>query len=244
MFFENKIFMASLVEMVAREAHLTFSKSFTDETFNESFSKLQKFAGQIKATDLNLQCNPPSAASLQILRSQASVTYIPVVHDPSFTMAIFVLRKGCRIPLHDHPQMYGVLKVIQGCVKINTFTCNSLFKSGIKVPRDVRRKIRGSQIESLLPVHKHTERYVSENDETCVLTPNENNFHEIHAVGGTAAFLDILAPPYDKDRDCHYYTPLKSSSPVGDVKMWLLETSRPADHRCNLGQYLGPKICL
>lgn len=241
-----KFFMASLVEVVARQAHLTFSRSFTDETFNECLSKLKKFTGQIKATDLNLRRDSPSAASVRSLRSRAPVTYIEVACNPSFTMGIFVLRNGGRIPLHDHPQMYGVLKVIQGRVKITTFSCYPRDKSDISVPRDVKRKIRSSQMQSLLPVHKHTESYVSENDdESCVLTPTENNYHEICAVGGTAAFLDILAPPYDgKERDCHYYVPLESSAPDSDVKTWLLETCPPPDYWCDVEEYRGPKITL
>ena len=56
------------------------------------------------------------------------------------------------------------------------------------------------------------------------LQPDENNFHELHAGSeSSAAFLDILAPPYnqhdeDEDlrfdvrRDCDFYTEIRNAS--------------------------------
>ena len=59
----------------------------------------------------------------------------------------------------------------------------------------------------------------------CLLSPSEANIHKIESVGGPAAFLDILAPPYNIDpdpytedqeaRDCHYFRVL--SEPVSEV---------------------------
>ena len=59
----------------------------------------------------------------------------------------------------------------------------------------------------------------------CFLSPSESNIHKIESVGGPAAFLDILAPPYNIDpdpymddqeeRDCHYFRVL--SEPVAEV---------------------------
>ena len=59
----------------------------------------------------------------------------------------------------------------------------------------------------------------------CLLSPSESNIHKIESVGGPAAFLDILAPPYNIDpdpymddqeeRDCHYFRVL--SEPVVEV---------------------------
>ena len=34
---------------------------------------------------------------------------------------------------------------------------------------------------------------------SCVLEPHKSNIHRVESVGGPAAFLDILAPPYNID---------------------------------------------
>ena len=69
------------------------------------------------------------------------------------------------------------------------------------------------------------------------LQPDENNFHEIHAGNeSSAAFLDILAPPYnqhDEDadlsidvrRDCDFYTEIRNASITKVSRM--LHVSKP-----------------
>lgn len=108
-------------------------------------------------------------------------------------------------------------------------------------------------------------RSVAEHSETsgpCLLTPGRDNLHQIDAVDGPAAFLDILAPPYDPDdgRDCHYYKVLQtvgeqeadgtgSQDQQGDQKerkeeMWLLEIPQPADFWCGGESYPGPAVSI
>ena len=45
----------------------------------------------------------------------------------------------------------------------------------------------------------------------CLLSPAESNIHKIESVGGPAAFLDILAPPYNIDPE-----PFSEDQQVGD----------------------------
>ena len=45
----------------------------------------------------------------------------------------------------------------------------------------------------------------------CLLSPAESNIHKIESVGGPAAFLDILAPPYNIDPE-----PYSEDQQVGD----------------------------
>ncbi|XP_061764689.1 2-aminoethanethiol (cysteamine) dioxygenase a isoform X2 [Nerophis ophidion] len=107
-------------------------------------------------------------------------------------------------------------------------------------------------------------RSVAEYSETsgpCLLTPQRDNLHQVEAVDGPAAFLDILAPPYDPDagRDCHYYRVLQIQvDPAGtgekgnqdqqeekegkENEMWLLEVSQPEDFWCGGEPYPGPVV--
>uniref|UniRef100_G1NVR7 2-aminoethanethiol dioxygenase n=1 Tax=Myotis lucifugus TaxID=59463 RepID=G1NVR7_MYOLU len=87
----------------------------------------------------------------------------------------------------------------------------------------------------------------------CILT-HRDNLHQIDAVDGPAAFLDILAPPYDPDdgRDCHYYRvlePVRAKEASGSTcdlplprEVWLLETPQADDFWCEGEPYPGPKV--
>lgn len=98
----------------------------------------------------------------------------------------------------------------------------------------------------------------SENSGPCLLTPERDNLHQIDAVEGPAAFLDILAPPYNPDdgRDCHYYKVLQTVAEVetdgkgneekqGETEKeeaWLLEIPQPEDFWCGGEPYPGPAV--
>lgn len=100
----------------------------------------------------------------------------------------------------------------------------------------------------------------SENSGPCLLTPVRDNLHQIDTIEGPAAFLDILAPPYNPDdgRDCHYYKLLKTvteegsdakanQEPPGEKKeeeAWLLEVPQPEDFWCGGEPYPGPAVTI
>ncbi|CAG2119484.1 unnamed protein product [Medioppia subpectinata] len=85
----------------------------------------------------------------------------------------------------------------------------------------------------------------SKSKDVCLLTPNQRNYHEVVAIDGPAAILDILGPPYEEDRECHYY---KVVATVFDRRLqrditWLLELEDvPQDYRCDSLPYIGPHI--
>ncbi|GFY40753.1 2-aminoethanethiol dioxygenase [Trichonephila inaurata madagascariensis] len=231
--------MSSLVEAIARQAQLTFSRNLGEENITENLSKLIKSVSKVRASDLKVKDSLRTIGNES--KRKAPVTYIEVAENKTFSMGIFLLRSGARIPLHDHPGMHGVLKVIQGTVKITSFSALSNVPSDIKIPQDVISQLKTGQIDHLLPVEKHTSGNVTEKDEPCVLKPKEGNFHEICAIGGPAAFLDILAPPYDlKERDCHYYISAETKKADSEVKYWLTRTAPPEDFWCDSAPYTGP----
>ena len=43
--------------------------------------------------------------------------------------------------------------------------------------------------------------HVTPESTCCILSPDKANIHKIESVGGPAAFLDILAPPYNIEPD-------------------------------------------
>lgn len=127
--------MTSKIECVLRQALITFSGANTSKAFHDNLVKLKRNANELDARSVGLDFrllrwdtyelnrnfdNLPE--STYIHRHQAPVTYIEVFEDQNVSIGVFVLRDGAKIPLHDHPDMYGVLKVIYGKVQIQSYT--------------------------------------------------------------------------------------------------------------------------
>jgi cysteamine dioxygenase len=171
--------------------------------------------------------------------------YVKIHEDSNYSMGIFVLRPEAEIPLHDHPDMCGLMKVIYGQLRLKSYT--ALPKDlTYTVPKEIHSKVSAFQLNLLIPTRFDGEVLVkAEEDETCLLTPSRSNFHQVMASNGPAAFLDILAPPYDcMGRDCHYYSVVGTSrdSRLDHDITWLLEIDVPPDFWCTSAPYYGPKI--
>ncbi|CAH8845901.1 unnamed protein product [Trichobilharzia szidati] len=143
--------------------------------------------------------------------STAPVAYVHIMENEVFSMGIFILRPGSRIPLHDHPGMFGILKVLIGSVRCRSFTRLKNVKSNdlkdyipsLSVFNDSKW-----QLTDLIIAKPHQDTVLSPDHSPCLLSPVEGNLHEITPVDGPAVFIDILAPPYDHDlgtRECRFY---------------------------------------
>lgn len=98
------------------------------------------------------------------------------------------------MPLHDHPKMIGMLKVISGRLKIQSYT-----------------RIYSETSDELI-VTPEEPKICDKDTESSILDEHICNYHEITAIGGPAAFFDILSPPYsdyadesETARHCHFY---------------------------------------
>ncbi|CDQ80396.1 unnamed protein product [Oncorhynchus mykiss] len=222
--------MTSLVQKIGRQALVTFRNPSLvgDKAFLDNQGKLQTLMTEIRAADLKIAPRKVDCASTP-LPHNPPVTYMHICETDQFSMGVFLLKSGASIPLHDHPGMYGMLKVMYGKVRITCFDRDTL-----------RRSILRSVGE------------FTEESGPCILTPDRDNLHQIDAVDGPTAFLDILAPPYDPDdgRDCHYYKVLESASDSEDKKaeaqgqkeVWLMEVPQPSDFWCGGEPYPGPEV--
>lgn len=127
--------MTSKIECVLKQALSTFSGSYTSKAFHDNLVKLKRTANELDARSVGLDFRllrwdtyelihnlDKLSEPIFIHRRQAPVTYIEVFENHNVSIGVFVLRDGAKIPLHDHPYMYGVLKVIYGKVKIQSYT--------------------------------------------------------------------------------------------------------------------------
>ncbi|XP_041939632.1 2-aminoethanethiol (cysteamine) dioxygenase a [Alosa alosa] len=243
----------SLIQKIATQAYATF-KNFgaaaiaDNNVFLDNQAKLTTLVTEIRAADLKI--TPPKSKSSTPSPHNPPVTYMHICETDAFSMGVFLLKTGASIPLHDHPGMNGVLKVLYGKVNIRCFD-----------------KLDAPDAQSLplfdpplLPFQKDSIRRCvlrstgeyTEDSGPCILTPVKDNLHQIDAVEGPAAFLDILAPPYDPDdgRDCHYFKVLqtvsksvdRNSDQTVEGERWLLEVPQPADFWCGGEPYPGPEV--
>ncbi|XP_078588470.1 2-aminoethanethiol dioxygenase-like [Branchiostoma floridae x Branchiostoma japonicum] len=247
--------MAALVEKIAKQALQTFdfASPHWERSLKDNFGKLASLMNQLTYRDVNIQ---PRTEEPPLRRSPrgrpasyddpAPVTYMPICNHQFFTMGIFLLKGGERIPLHDHPEMHGICRVLYGTVAIRSY--NRLDPSTTVQPPlpEFDAPLPPWQRNSLLPCTANGEVQLNENSEACVLEPLVGNLHEIVAVDGPAAFLDVLAPPYDHDgstdRDCHYYRPLTPQNPAQTDVHWLMRISQPRDFWCDAEPYPGPAV--
>ncbi|KAK7869574.1 hypothetical protein R5R35_003366 [Gryllus longicercus] len=239
--------MVSVIECVWRQALHTFARSHTVQSFEDHFARLKALADSVSANDVKLdrcllEWTSNSNSSNHVRKPP--VTYIEIYEDHAVTIGIFVLRSGMRIPLHDHPQMHGILKVLTGTLKLQSYNILPA------VEQDTLRR-RTAMGRNAIFVEKLPEVYVSDSDPACVLTPDEGNLHEIHSVDGPAAFLDILAPPYDssvsenEERSCHYFQERKLNEDRtlrNKNIVALFRISSPSDFWSDSAPYTGPML--
>ncbi|XP_017549864.1 2-aminoethanethiol (cysteamine) dioxygenase b [Pygocentrus nattereri] len=250
--------MSSVVQKLARQALATFhnhaSTAAAGETraFLESINKLRSLLAQVKAADLKIVPRyAESSAAPHALGPP--VTYMHICETDDFSMGVFLLKHGTSIPLHDHPGMYGLLKVLYGKVRISCFDRLDMSSESASGGQ-FNPPLLPFQKSSVRPSVRRSVGEYTEDNAPCVLSPHKDNIHQIEAVDGPTAFLDILAPPYDPDdgRDCHYYKVLQPGSEGVDkraegqeqTQVWLMEIPQPSEFWCGGEPYPGPKVSL
>ncbi|XP_044194507.1 2-aminoethanethiol (cysteamine) dioxygenase a [Thunnus albacares] len=253
-----------LIQKIAKQAYISF-KGLKSSANGENYfvadkqSELISLVTAVRAADLKIAPRKTKASSGAAGPQNPPVTYMHICETEVFSMGVFLLRTGASIPLHDHPGMNGMLKVLYGKVSVRCFD---------KLENDLTVSTAPPRFEPPLPMFQtaslrrsvlRSVAEYSENSGPCLLTPVRDNLHQIDAVEGPAAFLDILAPPYNPDdgRDCHYYKVLQTVA-EGETdgkgnqeqqgeenekeETWLLEIPQPEDFWCGGEPYPGPTV--
>ncbi|XP_053366787.1 2-aminoethanethiol (cysteamine) dioxygenase a [Clarias gariepinus] len=248
----------SLIQKIATQAQVTFKNCGDGKDLLASLAELRALLSHIRAADLNVA--PPktkkgSGSGTRACRT-APVTYMHICETRAFSMGVFSLRSGVSIPLHDHPGMNGMLKVLYGKVRVQCF--DKLEGTPDPDPDPDLELELGSvsgagsetvQKDAVCRAALRSSGEFTQQSAPCVLSPRRDNLHQIDALDGPAAFLDILAPPYDPDdgRDCHYYRLLRTvrkneDDKQGEETAWLLEIPQPEEFWCGGEPYPGPKV--
>mmetsp|Transcript_31492 Transcript_31492/g.43716 ORF Transcript_31492/g.43716 Transcript_31492/m.43716 type:complete len:261 (+) Transcript_31492:220-1002(+) len=147
----------------------------------------------------------------------APVTYQEVVECVHFTIAVFSIPSFGTIPLHNHPGMVVMSKVLYGSMHVRSYDWLDSSASGSgEAPR---------------PARLVRDEVVTGPSEVVTLFPNSGgNIHAFTALT-PCAVLDILAPPYDPNngRDCTYYSEFIPQSNDLEFDAFLGEVQAPDD---------------
>ncbi|XP_055626131.1 2-aminoethanethiol dioxygenase [Toxorhynchites rutilus septentrionalis] len=232
--------MTTLFARVFRQAKVTFEQTSAERLLS-NLQNLRVLVEQLTLADLNLDTTIASRETFQ-QSTKAPCTFIDIYENAYFTMSVFILRENYTMPLHDHPCMHGLLRVVSGKVKIQSYT-----------EIDRREETRAGDLLRHVLVNVEQEKVFSaEKGESAMLSPSERNYHEITAIGGPAAFFDILSPPYNVDipiygkRSCSFYRKLllpgDGAANDGRKRMVLEKIPTPDHYYCDTEHYETPEF--
>lgn len=104
-----------------------------------------------------------------------------IYHEPAFEVAILEFEADELIPLHDHPDMTGVILCVSGAVDVENFTLldETAEDSEFLLQRTAQTRMRALDIGTL--------------------TSRDSNIHSLKALEFTQ-MLDVFTPPYNEDR--------------------------------------------
>uniref|UniRef100_A0A1I7ZBP3 Cysteine dioxygenase n=1 Tax=Steinernema glaseri TaxID=37863 RepID=A0A1I7ZBP3_9BILA len=142
-------------------------------------STLQKLSKELKNLDFaKTGLKLPEKGSLKVPMFASGV-----YQNERISCSIFGFRKeGDVLPLHDHTDMYGFIRVMRGRIQIDSYSWIN----------DETLEVRAEP------------QVILEGDNIAILGPSEGNIHQITALTDDAAFFDLLVPGYI-DRTCEYY---------------------------------------
>lgn len=169
------------------------------------------------------------------------VRYLHIAEkEKKYSIGVFVFPPHARMPLHDHPKMCVLSRVLYGDLTKDSLDIDkqpssrqswlsSIFSShqnigwaGGKVPANSKR------------AYKRETEFLQAPDVT-MLFPFKGNLHEFIAGPNGAAILDVLIPPYDDSRDCTFYD--VQDDEHDPRACWIIPTEQPQDFHCISGNY-------
>ena len=185
---------------------------------------------------------------------EETVRYIHLSDVPEqYSMGIFVFPPHSKIPLHDHPGMCVLSRVLYGSLqRLSLDLAREDDHSHSDSSADKPWHMSWTGDSGASPEYQNFPRgtkraYKNHLDHleapACtVLYPYEGNLHEFVAGPEGAAVLDVLFPPYDEpDRDCTFYNIVDNAEEMTDSSdqspCWIIPTGQPEDFHCISGRY-------
>ncbi|XP_073014431.1 plant cysteine oxidase 1-like [Typha latifolia] len=158
------------------------------------------------------------------------ITYIHIHECDDFSIGVFCFPAGAKLPLHDHPHMVVLSKLLYGSVKVKSY-------DWVTAPKSRTKK---SELAKVVMDN----RVLQAPCKASVLFPaTGGNIHSFTALT-PCAILDVLAPPYSEEleRPSTYFSEITIPNLPGFAL--LEERGLPDDLRVACAPYLGPELSL
>jgi quercetin dioxygenase-like cupin family protein len=142
-----------------------------------------------------------------------TIRYLELSRTKYFEVGLFRVPKGGHIPLHDHPGMHVIFKVLSGKLHVRSMTKTGVTHCGTPATSNAQTTDPAQQhhLTTLFEqvtcnVHILSSSPDDDHHSTACVLPDSGNIHELYAAEDTI-FLDVALPPYNlqAQRDCNYY---------------------------------------
>ncbi|PCJ21599.1 MAG: hypothetical protein COB02_03100 [Candidatus Cloacimonadota bacterium] len=169
---------------------IQYSKEWASENTASNLQKLTNYLNQSTAHSLNLQD--------RIINMDKSMTWDleELYVSDSFNIKLLMIPKGNKMPLHNHPGMTVLLKPLWGHFLISNYDwCEEFPFSGIAKQKS-NTVVNGSTL-------------------CATVSPDQNNIHQMIALED-CAFIDVMSPPYNEEREISYLNITKEFTHNGE----------------------------